>query len=122
MATIVCSVALLVATLMLAVWVTAGPPKRDRERMILHLLDRCGYQGGTKGCELYGLELVEQSMGVLSRGLIYIDLGSMEERGLVASREENTVVSREIRMPRRLYRITPAGLANLAGRPRAVAG
>jgi DNA-binding PadR family transcriptional regulator len=33
----------------------------------------------------YGLELVQASRGVLKRGGIYVTLGRMEEKGLVAS-------------------------------------
>lgn len=49
----------------------------------------------------YGLELVDASRGRLKRGGIYVTLGRMEEKGLVASRAGES--------GRRLYRPTALG-------------
>ena len=49
----------------------------------------------------YGLELVEASRGRLKRGGIYVTLGRMEEKGLVASAAGDA--------GRRLYRPTALG-------------
>ena len=63
------------------------------ERTILKLLVARGSS--------YGLELVHASRGVLKRGGIYVTLGRMEEKGLVASaRAEGG---------RRIYRPTALG-------------
>lgn len=63
------------------------------ERTILELL---------AGREVsYGLELVAASRGKLTRGGIYVTLGRMEQKGLVASAPADA--------GRRLYRMTGLG-------------
>ncbi len=58
--------------------------------------------------ELYGLEMVEASAGLLKRGTIYVTLQRMEEKGLVESRKEARTEP-EIGIPRRLYRASGLG-------------
>lgn len=56
--------------------------------------------------ELYGLDLVERSGGVLKRGLVYLLLYNMEQEGLITSREE-PMTERQAKLrliPRRLYK------------------
>ena len=79
---------------------TALPGK---ERLILELL-----AGGPK----YGLELVEASDGALKRGTVYVTLGRMETKGLVAS-EQEPLAPGAIGLPRRVYRPTALGLRML---------
>ena len=67
------------------------------EHVILQLL--------ASGDRAYGLELVERSRGRLKRGGIYVTLGRMEEKGLVASAEGDG--------GRRLYRLTALGQRTL---------
>jgi DNA-binding PadR family transcriptional regulator len=64
--------------------------------------------------ELYGLDMIERSDGLLQRGVIYVTLARLEEKGLVASREETS--QRHPGLPRRLYRITESGRVALKGR------
>jgi PadR family transcriptional regulator PadR len=73
------------------------PPK---ERLILELLTDAG--------PMFGLQLVERSAGALKRGTVYVTLGRMEAKGLVASEQEPPVPG-AIGLPRRLYRPTPLG-------------
>ena len=73
------------------------PPK---ERLILELLDSAG--------PTYGLDLVVQSAGRLKRGTVYVTLGRMEQKGLVASEQEPPRPG-AIGLPRRIYRITGLG-------------
>lgn len=54
----------------------------------------------------YGLQLVDASKGRLKRGGIYVTLGRMEEKGLVASSPGES--------GRRLYRLTALGERALA--------
>jgi DNA-binding PadR family transcriptional regulator len=75
-------------------------PKIDAARTIVGLL--------SEHRELYGLQLVHLSQGVLQRGSIYVLLTSMEERGLLASREEDAA-DPTIGLSRRLYRLQEAG-------------
>jgi DNA-binding PadR family transcriptional regulator len=63
------------------------------ERLILSLLVSRGPS--------YGLELVKASRGKLTRGGIYVTLGRMEEKGLVASSAAEA--------GRRVYRPTALG-------------
>jgi PadR family transcriptional regulator PadR len=58
--------------------------------------------------ELYGLEMVEASAGLLKRGTIYVTLQRMEEKGLIESRQEARPEG-EIGIARRLYRVTGLG-------------
>jgi DNA-binding PadR family transcriptional regulator len=73
------------------------PPK---ERLILDLLVSRG--------PTYGLNLVEQSAGALKRGTVYVTLGRMEAKGLVAS-EQEAVQPGAIGLPRRIFRVTGLG-------------
>lgn len=58
--------------------------------------------------EMYGLELLKFSNGGIKRGTIYTTLQRMQEKGFVASRQEEKPddVSG---IPRRLYEITGSG-------------
>src|SRR5688572_33122797 len=52
-------------------------PRLSRtEHLILELLS---------GEEMFGLQLVEQSQGVLKRGTVYVTLGRMQDKGYVES-------------------------------------
>ena len=73
------------------------PPK---ERLILSLLVTSG--------PTHGLGLVSQSDGALKRGTVYVTLGRMEQKGLVASEQEAPHPA-AIGLPRRIYRITGLG-------------
>ncbi len=68
--------------------------------MILELLARSG--------SMFGLQLVEQSQGLLKRGTVYVTLGRMEAKGLVESEQEapNPLA---IGLPRRFYKLTGLG-------------
>lgn len=57
-----------------------------------------------------GLELVKSSGGVLSRGVIYVDLDRLERYGFVVSWPCERTPSGLVR---RAYNITPEGLALL---------
>jgi PadR family transcriptional regulator PadR len=71
-----------------------------KERVILELLTSSG--------PMFGLQLVEQSMGSLKRGTVYVTLGRMEAKGLVES-EQEPLPPGAIGLPRRLYRPTGLG-------------
>ena len=73
------------------------PPK---ERLILELLVAAG--------PMYGLQLVDQSQGVLKRGTLYVTLGRMEAKGFVES-EQESLPPGAIGLPRRVYRPTALG-------------
>ena len=76
-------------------------PRLSRtERLILELL---------ADEEKFGLQLVEDSDGALKRGTVYVTLGRMQEKGLVASRTEARAPG-AIGLPRRLYKPTAHGL------------
>ena len=62
------------------------------------------------GEELYGIQIMERSKGVLGRGTIYVTLAYLEEQLLVSSRQETVAAVGQI--PRRLYRITDVGKLN----------
>lgn len=53
------------------------------------------------GRELYGLQIVSESAGLLGRGTVYVTLARMIEKGLVKSRREPTAKDT---LPRHLYR------------------
>src|SRR5262245_267961 len=59
------------------------------------------------GRDMYGLELVQQSNGVLKRGTIYVTLGRLEDKGYVISRRETPKDG--VSIPRRLYRVAGQG-------------
>jgi DNA-binding PadR family transcriptional regulator len=82
--------------------VNSSHPRLARtERAILELLVSEG--------ELFGLQLVERSHGVLKRGTVYVTLGRMQEKGYVESRTEPPAPG-AIGLPRRLYRPTAYGV------------
>ena len=68
------------------------------ERVILQLLVNRG--------PCYGLELVDNSRGVLKRGGVYVTLGRMEDKGLVRSKAAEA--------GRRVYEPTALGERALA--------
>jgi len=76
------------------------PRLAPTERLILELLEERG--------ELFGLQLVEHSMGRLKRGTVYVTLGRMHEKGYLESRQE-ALPPGAIGLPRRLYH--PTGYA-----------
>jgi len=71
-----------------------------KESLILEMLIRDG--------ELYGLQMVTASKRRLKRGTVYVTLGRMEEKGYVASRQEEAPPDAG-GLPRRVYRATPLG-------------
>ena len=75
------------------------PHLSPKEALILDLL---------RGGEMYGLELVTASGGTLKRGTVYVTLGRMEDKGLVASRIGDEAPAQG-GLPRRLYKPTPYG-------------
>lgn len=58
--------------------------------------------------ESYAIPMVEH--GIDGRGTIYVRLARLEEEGLIVSREEPGIPRRN-HLPRRLYRLAPAGAA-----------
>jgi PadR family transcriptional regulator, regulatory protein PadR len=77
-------------------------PVSNTEASILQIMAENGYG------ERYGLELMRLSNGRLKRGTIYTTLQRMEDKGFIASRQEDKPddVSG---IPRRLYEITGVG-------------
>jgi DNA-binding PadR family transcriptional regulator len=71
-----------------------------KERLILDLLVAHGPS--------YGLALVRQAGGALKRGTVYVTLGRMEAKGLLASEQEPQHPG-AIGLPRKLYRLTGLG-------------
>ena len=71
-----------------------------KESLILELL--------VQKQEMYGLQLVAASRGLLKRGTVYVTLGRMEEKGYIASRLEDPPAEAG-GMPRRIYQATPLG-------------
>ena len=65
-------------------WVTVGYWQdriRHKERCILDLL---------ASGPMYGLDMVKQSGGLLSRGTVYVLLGRMQDRGLIEATEPDS--------------------------------
>jgi PadR family transcriptional regulator PadR len=60
------------------------------------------------GSEMYGLEILAASAGLLKRGSLYVTLQRMEEKKLVESRQE-VRPKPEVGIPRRLYSVTGLG-------------
>ena len=77
------------------------PRLSGKETLILELLAR--------GDELYGLQFVAASRGLLKRGTVYVTLGRMESKGYVTSRAEDAPDGAG-GLPRRLYEATPHGV------------
>ena len=76
-------------------------PKLSRKEIsILEMLINHG--------EMYGLEMVEASVGELKRGTIYVTLQRMSDKGFVTSREEARPHP-EIGIARRKYSISGLG-------------
>jgi DNA-binding PadR family transcriptional regulator len=71
-----------------------------KELVVLQLLAR---ENG-----LYGLQLVAASRGRLKRGTVYVTLGRMEDKGLIASRLEAAPPDAG-GLPRRIYDVTSLG-------------
>lgn len=84
---------------------TKLPTLSGKERLILEQL----VAGGAK----YGLQLVDDSRGRLKRGTVYVTLGRMEEKGLVASQHEASGRD-DTAIPRRMYHATAHGRRVLA--------
>ncbi len=76
------------------------PKLSHKEFIILQML--------TEQTEMYGLEMVETSLGDLKRGTVYVTLQRMGEKGLVESREEHRT-NGEIGIARRIYKATGLG-------------
>jgi PadR family transcriptional regulator, regulatory protein PadR len=76
------------------------PRLSPKETLILQLLE---------DDEMFGLQLVERSSGLLKRGTVYVTLGRMQEKGYVESRTEDRHPG-GIGLPRRIYRPTAHGL------------
>jgi PadR family transcriptional regulator, regulatory protein PadR len=76
------------------------PKLSNKEFAILELL--------ISNNEMFGLEMVEASEGLLKRGTIYVTLQRMAEKGLVESREEPRPEG-EIGIARRIYKATGLG-------------
>lgn len=68
------------------------------EFLVMEMLERNG--------EMFGLEMVDQSGGELKKGTIYVTLGRMADKGLVASRTESGAESAS---QKRLYTPTDYG-------------
>lgn len=77
------------------------PSLSGKEALVLEMLL-------TTGKEMFGLDMVKASGGLLKRGTIYVTLHRMEEKGLIESRQELRSEP-EIGIPRRLYRFTGLG-------------
>jgi PadR family transcriptional regulator, regulatory protein PadR len=78
------------------------PMLSSKEALVLELLLE------NPSSEKYGLEMVSQADGKLSRGTIYVTLARMEDRGYLESRLEEPDRPTS-GLPRRLYRVTGYG-------------
>ena len=58
--------------------------------------------------ELFGQELVNRSDGRLGRGTVYVTLDRLEDKGFIASRQEDRHPG-AIGLPRRMYKVTGLG-------------
>jgi len=76
------------------------PRLSGKEFTILELLLNSG--------EMFGLEMVDASLGELKKGTIYVTLQRMSDKGFVESREEPRVEP-EIGIARRKYQATNFG-------------
>ena len=74
----------------------------SRQRRILEVL-------ATAEGEMYGLDIV--AAGAAGRGSVYVELARLEDLGWISAREEPPVDP--AMLPRRVYRITEAGGAQL---------
>ena len=76
------------------------PRLSRKEMLILEMLISKG--------EMFGLEMVEASLGEVKRGTIYVTLQRMNSKGFIDSREEPREFP-EIGIPRRKYAATGLG-------------
>lgn len=58
--------------------------------------------------ELYGLQMVSDSDGMLKKGTIYVTLGRLEDKGYIESHKEEAK-PKERGLPKRLYKATGHG-------------
>lgn len=77
---------------------------KEKQACVLRLL--------AAGRDMYGLQLLRASDGVLRPATLYTLLGRMEDSGLIEGRQVHSDVRGVL--PRRLYRITDAGRQALA--------
>jgi DNA-binding PadR family transcriptional regulator len=76
------------------------PSLSGKETAILQLL--------AGGAEMYGLQIVTESDGVIGRGTVYVTLARMQDKGFIGSRQEAQPAG-ATGLPRRLYRIAGEG-------------
>lgn len=76
------------------------PGLSEKEYVIMNLL-----VGSVK--EMYGLQLVDRSEGLLKKGTIYVTLKRLEDKKYIQSRKEEERPG--VAMPRRLYKATGLG-------------
>ncbi len=76
------------------------PGLSEKEFVIMNLLI-----GSMK--EMYGLQLVDKSEGLLKKGTIYVTLKRLQDKNYVQSRKEDEQPG--VAMPRRLYKATGLG-------------
>jgi DNA-binding PadR family transcriptional regulator len=75
------------------------PRLSGKEMVIIKLLISSG--------EMYGLQLVNESNGVLKRGTIYVALGRLEDKGYISSRKVSPRNGDSI--SRRVYKVNGLG-------------
>jgi len=80
------------------------PRVSRKEELVLRLLVGRG--------ELYGLQVVKASNGVISRGTVYTVLSQMVDKGLIEDREEER--PSDSGMVRRVYKIGDMGVSTLS--------
>jgi DNA-binding PadR family transcriptional regulator len=68
------------------------------------------------GREMYGLELVKESHGLLKRGSVYVLLDRLEDKRFVESRAVQAREDQSNPLPRRVYRVTGLGQKAMAAR------
>ena len=81
----------------------------SRQRRVLEMLAKAG-------TEIYGLDIVVS--GAARRRFVYVELARMEDLGWISARE----VPSETGLPRRIYRITETGAAQLLPAARSTRG
>ncbi len=67
----------------------------------------------TRAAETSGRDLLDLGRGQIKKGSVYVQLGRMEDKGLVASRREDTASAPTV-IPRRFYLVTELGRQALA--------
>lgn len=86
-----------------------------KELAILKLL--VSADNNKRNPEMYGLDMIKESNGILKQGTIYVILSKMEDEGYLTSRLEDSVLHYNCgneRIPRRLYKVTEKGKQILA--------